>query len=100
MSWEAGASLGTLPEGSQAKPLRFSPQILSRNLPGFRIFGVVVLLFVVVGVVVFIVTEIVVVFLVVVLAPSRRFERFGRSGRRHVVVGSAAGLGFGGAGGG
>jgi len=61
---------------------------------------VVVVLFILVGVVVFIVAEIVVEFVLVVLAPGWGLKRFGRSGRCHVVVGSVAGLGFGGAGGG
>jgi hypothetical protein len=70
------------------------------NLPGFRFFRIVVFIVVFVVVLVVVVVEVVVEVVVqVVLEPGRLpLERLA-CGRCH-VVGSAAGLGLGGAGGG
>jgi hypothetical protein len=105
MSWKAGASLGTFRNGSQATAQSFSAQIPTANLPRFRLFPVFLLVVVLVSVFVFVVAEVVIIVVDLVVTivdqPGQWLVEMSASRtRRHHVVGSAAGFGFGGAGGG
>ena len=103
MSWEAGASLGTFPDGSQAKAPPFSGEIRRRHLPCFGILAVRIIILLTVFVViifVFVFVEIILVIHIVGDLIGDFLRRIvGHFGGDH-VVGSVAAFGFGCAGGG